>query len=258
MPSRVYRTADVARAGKIHPNTVRLYEAWGYIPAAQRAANGYRIFTAYHLDQIRVVRLALRLSWVSGPIRAAALEVIACSAAGDVTTAQAEADRLHVLLAAEQAQAEAALRAVEAWTTDSVPTDSAPPETSPVALSISKTARLLGVSVDMLRGWERNGLVSVPRHPANGYRQYGPPQIARLRVIRTLRRARYSTMAILRMLRRLEAGQTSDVRAALDTPDPDDDIQYVTDRWLSTLAEMRAALDDLRALLAEMRAAYPG
>ena len=252
MPPLVYRTSDVARAGKVHANTVRLYEAWGYIPAAQRTTNGYRVFTAYHLEQIRVVRLALRLSWVSGPIRAAALGVIACSAAVDVLAAQAEANLLDVLLTAEQAQAEAALRVVETWIAGVTSS-----EPSPAALSISETARTLGVSVDMLRNWERNGLIDVPRHPTNGYRQYGAPQIARLRVIRTLRRARYSMMAILRMLRRLDAGQMSDVRAALDTPDPDDDIQYVTDRWLSTLAEMRAALDELRALLAQMASAYP-
>ena len=53
-----------------------------------------------------------------------------------------------------------------------------------------------------------------------------------MRVIRTLRRARYSTMSVLRMLLALDAGRT-DLRRALDTPDPDD-IVYITDHWLST------------------------
>lgn len=249
----MYRTSDVARAGKVHPNTVRLYEEWAYIPAAERAPNGYRIFTAYHLDQIHVVRLALHLSWLSGPIRAAALGVISASAAVDVAAAQTEAAHLDNLLKAEQAQAEAALRVVEDWAAGGTAS-----EVLPGALSISQAAHTLGVSVDTLRNWERNGLLDVPRHPANGYRQYGPPHIARLRVIRTLRRARYSTMAILRMLRHLDSGQPGDVRAALDTPDPDDDIQHATDRWLSTLAEMRTALDELRARLAQMRADHYG
>jgi DNA-binding transcriptional MerR regulator len=73
----------------------------------------------------------------------------------------------------------------------------------------------------MLRNWERNGLLTVPRDPDNGYRRYGPAEIGRLRVIRTLRHARYSPMAILRMLRQLDADRDANLRQALDTPDPE-------------------------------------
>jgi hypothetical protein len=45
----------------------------------------------------------------------------------------------------------------------------------------------------------------------------------------------YSAMAILRTLLYLDAGHTADPRILLDTPPPDDDIQYVFDRWLTTL-----------------------
>jgi hypothetical protein len=71
-------------------------------------------------------------------------------------------------------------------------------------MSIGDTAKLLGASRDVLRNWERNGLLRVPRHPRNGYRQYGAPEIGRLRVVRILRRAGYSTMAILRMMLSLD------------------------------------------------------
>jgi DNA-binding transcriptional MerR regulator len=254
MPSqRIYRTSDIARAGGIHTNTVRLYEDWGYIPPAPRAANGYRQFSAYHLDQIRVVRLALRLSWISGPMRTAALGIIFRSAEYDLDAARAHAAELDIMLSTEQAQAEAALSAVEDWLAGTSIT-----ETRTAPLSIGQAARTLEVSIDMLRNWERNGLLDVPRNPANGYRQYGAPEIARLRMIRTLRRARYSTMAILRMLHRLESLTDIDLRAAINTPDPEDDIQYVTDRWLTTLGEMRTALDDLTAHLRMMSGKYGG
>lgn len=253
--SRTYRTTDVARAGDIHPNTVRLYEAWGYIPPAPRAANGYRQFSAYHLDQVQLVRLALKLSWISGPMRESAMGVIFRSAAHDLDAAHDHAEQLDTLLRAEQHQADAALRTVAAWLAGHIPA-TMPPDAPPVPLHTTQTARLLDVSTDVLRNWERDGLIDVPRDPANGYRQYGPGEIARLRVIRTLRRARYSTLAILRMLHRLDAGEPVDLRAAINTPDPDDDIQHATDRWLSTLAEMRAALDELRAHLRTMRARH--
>jgi DNA-binding transcriptional MerR regulator len=58
----------------------------------------------------------------------------------------------------------------------------------------------LHVTVDMLRNWERNGLITVPRDPSNGYRMYGPCEVGRIRVIRTLVQAGYSLMAILHML----------------------------------------------------------
>jgi len=78
-------------------------------------------------------------------------------------------------------------------------------------------------------------MLEVPRDPTNRYRRYGAPELARLRVIRLLRSAGYSTMAILRMLLRLDSGQTDDLRAALDTPREDEDAYFAADRWLTTL-----------------------
>jgi DNA-binding transcriptional MerR regulator len=42
------RTSDLARAGGVHPNTIRLYEAWGFLPPVPRTASGYRIFSQAH------------------------------------------------------------------------------------------------------------------------------------------------------------------------------------------------------------------
>jgi len=39
---------------------------------------------------------------------------------------------------------------------------------------------LLGVTIDVLRNWDRNGLIAAPRDPANGYRRYGVREIRRL------------------------------------------------------------------------------
>ena len=37
----------------IHPNTVMLYEKWGYIASVQRKKNGYRVYTETHLEQMK-------------------------------------------------------------------------------------------------------------------------------------------------------------------------------------------------------------
>ena len=110
----------------------------------------------------------------------------------------------------------------------------------------------MGVTTDMLRNWERNGLIEVPRNPHNRYRLYGAVEIGRLRVIRMLRRAGYSMMAILRMLLQLDQGQKGGLRQVLDTPRPDEDVYSAADRWLSTLVAQEQRAMDLIAQLEEM------
>jgi DNA-binding transcriptional MerR regulator len=56
MKSRTLRTSDVAKAVGVHPNTVRLYEAWGFLPPPPHSPSGYRLFIAAHLDQMRLAR----------------------------------------------------------------------------------------------------------------------------------------------------------------------------------------------------------
>ena len=90
----------------------------------------------------------------------------------------------------------------------------------------------------MLRNWERNGLIDVPRDPENGYRLYGTAEFGRLRVIRTLVQSGYSLVAILRMLRRFDAGETADLRTALELPGDDEELRSVADRWLSALLDL--------------------
>ncbi len=253
MSTRPLRTSQIAQACGVHPNTVRLYEAWGLIGPVPRAANGYRQYTPLHLDQMRLARLAMRCTWVSGEVRQTGLAMIAHSAAGEIGAACAEAVTLRALVQTEQAQAEAAAQVLERWVRGERDAVAAPASTRP--LTIGGVARLLGVTVDMLRNWERNGLLDVPRDPHSGYRQYGPVEIDRLRVIRTLRRSRYSMMAILRMLLALQRGQQDDVRILLDSPDEPDAV-YVTDRWLSTLAGLVQAADEIVAQTEAMRACY--
>lgn len=53
-----YQTSQVAKLMGIHPNTVRLYEKLELMPKVERKENGYRIFTDYHIDQLKVIRAA--------------------------------------------------------------------------------------------------------------------------------------------------------------------------------------------------------
>lgn len=104
---------------------------------------------------------------------------------------------------------------------------------------ISQAARHLNVSIDLLRNWERNGLLQVPRDPLNQYRLYGTLEFGRIRVVRTLVQAGYSLMSILQMLRKFDTGSTDSLRAALNLPpEADEKIEAIADRWLVSLLEM--------------------
>jgi len=237
------RTSDLARAAGIHPNTVRLYEAWGLLPPVERSPKGYRRFTQAHLDQLLLIRLAMRFNWVGGEIRAGAYQVIEKGKNGDRGGGLEAAYRLLAAVQAEQAQAEAAAAFLQKWA-DGVQVDAT---TRP--LRIGEAARLLNSSIDRLRNWERNGLLETPRDPRNGYRRYGAPEIGRLRVIRMLIQSRYSTMAVLRMLTRLDSGETEGLKAALDTPDPEEDVLYATDHWLTALSGLHTSAEEMIAYI---------
>jgi len=229
-----FRTAEVARAAGVHPNTVRVYEQWGFLPPVRRAPNGYRMYTRYHVEQMRLARLAMHGGWPGGRIRKSALELVRRSAAGDVRSAIRLA-RNHILLVkAERAQAESAAAYLEKWVGGKIPEQRTAP------LSILAAAKTVDSTVDAVRNWERNGLLRVPRNPRNGYREYGAREIGRLRVIRLLLRAGYSMMAVLRAMRHLDSGGGIKLRRVLDTPHPEEDVLWAADRWLSTLEEHEA------------------
>jgi DNA-binding transcriptional MerR regulator len=239
-PTRYLRTSQLAKTAKIHPNTVRLYEQWGLLPPAERNPfNNYRRFTQKHLDQILLVRQVLRFTWLSGNIHVTVYDIIAQGVEDNLGGALELAYKLLSQIQSERAQAEAAVRYLERWA------EGVPPDATTRPLRIGEVARLLDVSIDQLRNWERNNLLETPRDPSSGYRLYGPDEIGRLRVIRMLIRSRYSTMSILRMLNKLDRGETDQLRQALDTPEAEEDALYVTDHWLTTLGELEKAAHEL-------------
>jgi DNA-binding transcriptional MerR regulator len=251
MKPQHYSTTQVARAAGVHPNTVRLYEVWGFLPPIPRAPNGYRLYTEFHIDQMCFARMALHGGWPGRNIRESAVNLARQSASGDLGGALEQAYRHLALVQAERSQAEGAANLLERWAQGTaIDTTSKP-------LRIKDAAKLLGVTSDMLRNWERNGLLKVPRDKHSGYRHYGAAELDRVRVIRTLSRAGYSVMAILRMLRRLDAGERDNLRKALDTPEPREDVFTAADQWLSALHahEQRAneMITQLEAMIRKKR-----
>ena len=230
MDKKLLRTSDLARSVGIHPNTVRLYLDWGLIPPVERSANGYRLFTQRHLDCLRLARTIYAAPYPGRGFRALGNEIIRHAAADDWQSALEKANEHLAAVRSELKQANDAADVLEHWAqTMNETTDEEP-------LAIGEVSKLLGVSLDVIRNAERNGLIDVPRNSYNRYRLFGKKEIERLRIIRMLSKAGYSHMAILRMFLELDAGNTRGLKKILDTPRQDEeDIFTVADRWLSTL-----------------------
>ena len=238
---KTYRTAEVAAIMGVHPNTVRLYERLGLIPAAERKENGYRVFTGRHLAQFRLARLAFRVEVLQNGLRRQIVETVKTAAAGDYAGASALARDYVRRVRRERAHAEAAALAGQLLSGE--PTR----ETAPMRRK--EVSAALAVSMDTLRNWEMNGLLTVKRRE-NGYRVYTGEDVRRLKIIRALRCANYSLEAILRLLRARSADPEADVGTALNTPGADDDIVSACDRLIVSLG---AAEENALAMLDLLR-----
>ena len=245
MTQKTLSTSQIAREIGIHPNTVRLYETWGLIPPVPRKPNGYREFNDQHLACLKLARLVYNVEYPGRTLRATGHAIIEEAVQGDWMAAKEKAQEHNARVMVEIDYAETAAKLLEHWA------EQPEPDTLERRLSISQTAKLLDVTQDVLRNWERNGLISVPRNSYNGYRLYGQSEISRLKIIRMLGRAGYSYMAILRMFIELDSGNVEHLREALDTPRPEEDIFMAADHWLTTLSMQKKQAHTILSLIEE-------
>lgn len=74
-------------------------------------------------------------------------------------------------------------------------------------LRSGELARLAGVSTDTLRYYERKGLFPRPRRSANGYRQYPPETLDRIRLVRRALAVGFSVDELSQVLRERDKGK---------------------------------------------------
>lgn len=224
----LYKTSEIASLASVHPNTVRVYEEWGYISPVPRLTNGYRVYSDIHLFQMKIARILFQCEIVQGDIRNKAREIVTTSGKEQFPQALSLTHEYLSHLKSEYQHALLAAKAVEKWLHADVPTGDK-------TYSRKEAAHILGVTTEALRNWERNGLIVIPRLE-NGHRIYGEKELSRLQIIRGLRSAHYSLQAILRLLRKLDQRPT-DVITILNSPSDDEDIVSVTDRLTESLLE---------------------
>ena len=240
-----YTTTEVAKVIGIHPNTVRMYEEWGLIPLAERKSNGYRIFTDFHIEQLRLARIAFQIEVLQNGLRKKVVEIIKLSAKRDFDKALMFAEEYRSQIQREQRNAEESIGIAKQIL-------SGKSAEHTFLLKRKEVSDYLDISMDTLRNWERNGLLQIKRKQ-NGYRSYTSDGIERLKMIRTLRLANYSLEAILRMLNALEHNPQIDMKQVLNTPQTDSDIVSVCDRLIVSLKDAEENAEKMIIILLEMK-----
>lgn len=241
-----YKTAQIAKLIGVHPNTIRFYEEMELLPVIPRTESGYRIFNDRHLKQLWLLRTAFRAEIISSRLRQEVFEIVKVAAGDDIDGAYEGTQKYLEHLKEERARAEEAIRI----TLDIIENSSTSDENI-VFNGRSKVASILGVTIDVLRDWERNGLIQVPMN-SNRHRKYGEKEMNRLKIIRTLRNAHYSTMSVLRMLNRLDNGEVN-IQEAINTPGEDEDIVCAADRYTTALSMAQEDALEMMNILDEMR-----
>ena len=236
MDMNTYSTSEVAKIIGIHPNTVRMYEEWELIPKAERKANGYRIFTDFHLEQLRLARVAFQMEVIQNGLRKKIVEAVKASARGEFDRALCLTEKYRIQIQQEIKNASEAIQVAQRLFAGTAFVKS-------VCMRRREVSEYLDISMDTLRNWELNGLLRVKRKQ-NGYRVYTSEDIDRLMIIRALRCSNYSLEAILRMLNALERNPQVNMEQALNTPGERADIISVCDRLIVSLqtAEQNAAI----------------
>jgi DNA-binding transcriptional MerR regulator len=111
-------------------------------------------------------------------------------------------------------------------------------------LRAGELARAVGVSADTLHHYERKGVLAPPRRSANGYREYPPEALARVRLVRRALAIGFTLDELAQILRTRDRGVAPcrEVRALATAK-----LASVEER----LRELVAVREELRAVVGE-------
>lgn len=200
-----YSTIEIAKILNIHPNTIRLYEDISFITKPERKENNYRLYSDIHVVEGKIIKCLLKNELLQKGIRRMGIEVIRSCAKLDFDTSIKKIAEYKLLLIKERNQAVSAINYVERFRNN---LDHKVNEIDDVTYLRSEAAEKLNITVDTLRNWELNGLITVKRKK-NSYRYYNNEDMEILNLIKILRDSDYSIASILRLLSNLNKNETA-------------------------------------------------
>ncbi|EIL95733.1 MULTISPECIES: heavy metal-responsive transcriptional regulator [Rhodanobacter] len=119
--------------------------------------------------------------------------------------------------------------------------------TQTVSLTIGAVAKRVGVAIDTIRYYEREGLLPEPQRRASGYRSYGDDAIAQLRFIRRAKNLGF-TLEEIRELLSLSTDRQRGVKA----------VKQRAQQRLAAIDQRIAELHKVRDGLAQLVDSCPG
>lgn len=194
-----YRTSDVAKIIGVHPNTVLAYEKWGYISTVPRSENGYRIYSEKHIEQIKMTRLALMSEAVKAYMLFEVRDILKTIAKGDLKKALSLSQSFLAQIQKVKAKEYEIIIEIKKILKEYVA------EKRSISLKRSEAAEVLGVSIDVIINWERNGMLEIPRNNKNNYRVYSEDELVLLKIVKILRNENYITQCVGNMVKKLKA-----------------------------------------------------
>ncbi|TDT30332.1 DNA-binding transcriptional MerR regulator [Streptomyces sp. BK208] len=204
--ARKLRPVDLARAHGLSAQAVRNYEAAGILPAAERTAHGYRVYTALHARALDAF-----LALLAGHGHRTAGSVMRAVNEDAVDEGLRLIDESHARLLDDRRT----LEAVEGALRDLVP-EAAGDVPGTAGGFIGSLAAELGIRPATLRAWERAGLVRPRRDPVTGYRRYDAADVRDARLAHQLRRGGYPLERIASVIAQVRsAGGVEPLETAL-------------------------------------------
>lgn len=240
-----YSTSQIAKIFQFHPNTIRLYEKWGFISTPKRKANGYRIYTDKHIKQIEIARIALKAEVLQNGLRKKAIQIIKTVALENYDLALSLTNEYMFSIDNEISFSQNAIKTVENILKKEPLKDS-------ISFTRKQAAENLNITIDTLRNWELNGLVTIKRKQ-NRNCVYNETDMQRLLIIRELRVANYSLSAILRMINELEKNKSPNLEQLLNLPNEDGFITSVCDRLIISLKKSKNDAIKMRKKIVDLK-----
>ncbi|RXZ79777.1 MerR family DNA-binding transcriptional regulator [Paenibacillaceae bacterium] len=178
---RYYKPIEIANELGISTSALRHYESWGVVPAPERAANGYRLYTKVHLAYFRCLRAMFLGFGVN-----LTCKVLLHIQQGEMDTAFWLVNKEQANLQHEKGVADQTLALLQNPELPIMPSKKLKRH-----MTIGEAAAFTDVQASAIRHWEKEGLLTPGRDPENGYRFFTPMHIRQILLIRTLRRTVY-------------------------------------------------------------------
>lgn len=235
-----FTTKQIADQLGVHPNTVRLYEKWGYISPVKRRPNGYRAYTEQHLEQLKIARIAFPGPY---PVSSRPLyDMVQSYKSQEYSRALELAKVYRQAVHQELEKTNAALKILDQWHKNKYGSDKI------IANSRKEFAALCQLSVETVRTWERNGIFQ-PQVSSSRCNKYSELNYEKVQIIRLLRKRGFSIASLAQVF----SSKNNQIIPSqfLEEIYKNRETSYVADEWLHHLKQHIQRADQLIAIISK-------